>query len=132
MGGRGTGGGRGGGRGQGNGQGRRRHRHDGSGRGACLGPNTGADGKNDTTAGAIATAPVAAAPANKPAGASRARMVAIIAAPESCLACGTCVDACRRGAITLAETAVVDPKLCTGCGICVDDCAYGALALTEV
>jgi ferredoxin len=58
--------------------------------------------------------------------------VAIVAKPKSCIACGTCVETCARGAITLDEIAVIDASVCTGCGLCVSDCAYGALALTEV
>jgi NAD-dependent dihydropyrimidine dehydrogenase PreA subunit len=58
--------------------------------------------------------------------------VAIVAKPESCIACGTCVDTCPRGAIAVEEIAVIDPSLCNGCGLCVSDCSYGALALSEV
>ncbi len=110
---------------------RQRH-HDGSGRGTCLGPHAGADITDSGTAAVIASAPVADAPADAPAVISRARIVAIVAKPESCIACGTCVETCPRDAITLEETAVIDQVLCTGCGMCVDDCSYGALALAEV
>ena len=84
---------------------------------------------NAATAAVIAPAPVADMPASAPAFATRARTVAVVAKPGSCIACGTCVDTCLRGAITLEETAVIDPELCNGCGLCVNDCSYGALAL---
>jgi len=114
----------------------RRRRRDGSGRGRgeSLGPGTGADirVRDSVTAAVIASAPVADTPVNAPAVVSRARTVAIVAKPESCIACGDCVETCPRGAITLDETAVIDAGICTGCGLCVSDCAYGALALAEV
>lgn len=71
-------------------------------------------------------------PANTPAVVSTARTVAVVDALESCTACGSCVETCPRGAITLDGTAVIEPSICTGCGLCVNDCANGALALTEV
>jgi indolepyruvate ferredoxin oxidoreductase alpha subunit len=107
-------------------------RRDGRGRGECLGPGAGADIRDSSTAAVIASAPVADVPAHVPAVASRGRTVATVARPESCIACGTCVETCRRDAITLHETAVIDPGLCNGCGMCVNDCSYGALALAEV
>lgn len=107
-------------------------RRDGSGRGACLSPNPGADITGSGTAAVLASAAFANAPTNAPAVVSRARTVAIVAKPVSCIACGTCVETCPRDAITLEETAVIDPRLCNGCGLCVGDCSYGALALSEV
>jgi ferredoxin len=109
-----------------------RRRRDGSGRGACLGPRASADIADGGKAAVIMSAPIADVPANTPAVASRARTVAVLAKPESCVACGTCVETCPRDAITLEETAVIDPRLCNGCGMCVTDCAYGALALSKV
>ena len=58
--------------------------------------------------------------------------MAIVAIPESCIACGTCVETCPRHAIALDEIAVIDASNCTGCGLCVTDCASAALALAEV
>ena len=110
---------------------RRRHR-DGSGRGASLSPPAGAGITDDGTAAVIASAPVADAPTKAPAVVRQARIVAIVAKPGSCIACGTCVETCLRDAITLEETAVIDARLCNGCGLCVSDCSYGALALSEV
>ena len=121
-----------GGRAQGSGQGVRQRRRDGSGRGASLGPGSGADIMNGVTAGVIAPASIADMAACTPVIVARAHTVAIVAKPGSCIACGTCVETCPRGAIALEETAVIDPQLCNGCGMCVDDCSHVALALAEV
>jgi NAD-dependent dihydropyrimidine dehydrogenase PreA subunit len=86
----------------------------------------------NATVAVITPASVADVPASAPAFVARTRTVAVVAKPASCIACGTCVDTCLRGAITLEETAVIDPQLCNGCGLCVSDCSYGALALAEV
>jgi ferredoxin len=107
-------------------------RRDGSGRGACLSPHTDAGITDRATAALIGSASGADVPANAPAIVSRARTVAVVAKPGSCIACGTCVETCPRDAITLDETAVIDLDACTGCGMCVDDCSYGALALAEI
>ena len=109
----------------------RQRRRDGSGRGAGPGPGCGADVTNGVAAATIAPAPVADVHVGAPAVIARVRTVAVVAKPGSCIACGTCVDTCLRGAITLQETAVIDAQLCNGCGLCVNDCAYGALALAE-
>jgi ferredoxin len=107
-------------------------RRDGSGRGASPGPAGPTDGSGWGTTTVAATPAPSAVRENTPATPSRVRTVAIVAKPESCIACGTCVETCARSAITLAETAVIDASICTGCGLCVSDCAYGALALAEV
>ena len=109
-----------------------RRRRDGSGRGATLGPAGGGGLAQGVAAAVIAPAPVADVPARAPAVAFRARTVAVVAKPASCIACGSCVETCPRSAIALEETAVIDPRLCNGCGMCVEDCSYGALALAEV
>ncbi len=110
----------------------RQRRRDGSGRGACLSPSAGAGVTDCATATLIGQASGAnGAAATAPAVVSRAQTVAIVD-PESCIACGTCVDACPQDAIALGETAVIDASICTGCGLCVSGCANGALALAGV
>ena len=133
MGGRGSsGGGRGGRdrRGQGTGRGMRRRRRDGRGEGLCHA--AGGDSTSSAMTAVMAPIPGTKVPVSTPAVTSRARAVAVVARPESCIACGSCVEACRRSAISIEEIAVIDGSLCTGCGLCVDDCSSGALALLEV
>lgn len=47
---------------------------------------------------------------------------------RNCVACGSCVKVCSRGAITIKNgvIAIVDSKLCVGCGLCAKTCP-GAL-----
>jgi ferredoxin len=51
---------------------------------------------------------------------------------DACTLCGSCVDACVRGAISLGATVAVDARLCTGCGACIDACPCDVLELVEV
>jgi len=46
----------------------------------------------------------------------------------TCTACGTCVENCAAGAVTIgaAGKAVIDHEDCTGCCQCVAVCQYGA------
>lgn len=51
---------------------------------------------------------------------------------ETCIGCGTCVEVCQFGAITLEEIdgelrAVVNEALCKGCGTCIAACPSGAM-----
>jgi Na+-translocating ferredoxin:NAD+ oxidoreductase subunit B len=47
-----------------------------------------------------------------------------------CVGCGTCLDRCQFGALSLADgSAEVEPERCTGCGLCVTTCALEALRL---
>ncbi len=53
---------------------------------------------------------------------------------ELCTACGTCLDRCYFGAMTLDENeaAAVDQARCMGCGLCQVTCPSGALSMEEV
>lgn len=54
------------------------------------------------------------------------------ACSHACLGLGTCVNACKFGAITIDEErkiAVVDTEKCTNCGMCVQACPRDVLAL---
>lgn len=53
-------------------------------------------------------------------------------ANEDCVLCGTCVDRCQMGALSLddeAGRATVDPGKCLGCGVCTLACPQEALKL---
>jgi ferredoxin len=55
-------------------------------------------------------------------------------ADDDCVMCGTCVDRCFFGALSLdeeAERVVVDPNACIGCGVCAAGCPTGALKLNR-
>ena len=50
---------------------------------------------------------------------------------DQCIACGTCVTACKYGAVNIpaGKKAVVNPVLCKGCGLCNAKCPTGAIQL---
>ncbi len=49
----------------------------------------------------------------------------------ACVACGTCVDVCPRGALTIyrGSFAQVDASRCVGCGRCVRECPASIIGL---
>ncbi|MDD1776629.1 MAG: 4Fe-4S binding protein [Candidatus Helarchaeota archaeon] len=51
---------------------------------------------------------------------------------DACQGCGTCVDRCQFGAISLEEIASIDLDKCYGCGNCVLTCPEKALVLVEI
>ena len=50
-----------------------------------------------------------------------------------CIRCGSCVNACKLGAITLEEghAARIDRDKCRACGLCVKACPRGIIHLHE-
>ena len=50
-----------------------------------------------------------------------------------CVACGACMKACPKGAISIYRGcyAVVDKSKCVGCGLCVKTCPAGCIATKE-
>jgi ferredoxin len=55
----------------------------------------------------------------------------VVARPDSCTLCESCLDACSRGAITLREAPEVDAMLCNGCGACMNACPNDVFAPAE-
>jgi len=55
------------------------------------------------------------------------RVVEVILRVQLCTRCGICTKNCRRGAITLEDTLVVDQERCNHCG----KCAQGCIAIDE-
>ena len=52
---------------------------------------------------------------------------------KTCVACGVCMKACPKGAISIYRGchAVVDEGKCVGCGLCVKACPAGCITLKE-
>lgn len=49
-----------------------------------------------------------------------------------CVGCGTCVELCQFGALSLEDGhAVVDAAACMGCGVCTQACPQAALSLAR-
>jgi heterodisulfide reductase subunit A-like polyferredoxin len=50
---------------------------------------------------------------------------------ELCTGCGSCVDECPAGAISVndKDVAVVDEAECLGCGVCEDACPNRAISI---
>ncbi|PIE53493.1 hypothetical protein CSA37_01120 [Candidatus Fermentibacteria bacterium] len=50
-------------------------------------------------------------------------------APEGCVSCQLCVNACPVQAISMDDNnkAVIDPELCINCGICAGTCPVGTI-----
>lgn len=48
-----------------------------------------------------------------------------------CVACGACMKACPKGAISIYRGchAVVDEVKCVGCGLCAKTCPAGCIAI---
>ena len=52
---------------------------------------------------------------------------------KRCVACGVCLRACRKEAITIYKGcfAQVDDDKCVGCGLCAKACPAGCIAIQE-
>jgi dihydroorotate dehydrogenase subfamily 1 len=48
---------------------------------------------------------------------------------DLCTACGTCVELCAYGAMSMDGKARVKPEDCIGCGLCASACPAGAISL---
>ena len=50
-----------------------------------------------------------------------------------CVACGVCLKACRKEAISIYKGcyAQVDATKCVGCGLCAKGCPAGCITIAE-
>jgi len=70
---------------------------------------------------------------DNPSAFARSNFVARVS--DECVACGTCVDRCVFGAISIDEdtdTAQIDEDKCMGCGVCTVTCPSDALLLERL
>ncbi|MBD3213606.1 MAG: hypothetical protein GF311_13440 [Candidatus Lokiarchaeota archaeon] len=59
---------------------------------------------------------------------ARANYISVIDT-ENCIGCGTCIDRCKFGAISVDDVAVVNEKKCVGCGLCGVTCPQEAITM---
>jgi UDP-glucose 4-epimerase len=53
-----------------------------------------------------------------------------ISITDGCVGCGTCVETCFVGAVSLAGgRSRIDPDICKGCGRCAAACPNGAISV---
>ena len=52
---------------------------------------------------------------------------------KTCVACGVCLKACPKEAISIYRGcfALVEERKCVGCGLCAKACPAGCISLTE-
>ena len=52
---------------------------------------------------------------------------------KTCVACGVCLKACRKEAISIYRGcfAQVEEDKCVGCGLCAKVCPAGCITITE-
>ncbi|MEE9376755.1 MAG: 4Fe-4S binding protein [Candidatus Lokiarchaeia archaeon] len=48
---------------------------------------------------------------------------------DDCIACGTCIERCKFGAIIVDDIAHVNPDKCIGCGLCAVTCSNNAIII---
>ena len=51
---------------------------------------------------------------------------------ETCIGCGTCIERCKFGAITVEDVANINGDKCVGCGLCAVTCPENALTMRRV
>ena len=52
---------------------------------------------------------------------------------QVCVACGVCISACRKDAISIYKGcyAQIDESKCVGCGLCAKACPAGCISVKE-
>lgn len=50
-----------------------------------------------------------------------------------CVACGSCLSACKLGAVSIPKGvyAIIDKEKCVGCGMCAVKCPAGVVTVME-
>jgi len=50
-----------------------------------------------------------------------------------CVACGCCITACKKGAVSIPNgvSAIIDTTKCVGCGLCAKKCPAGLITIKE-
>ena len=60
-------------------------------------------------------------------------MMSTVAVPAKriCVACGVCINACRKDAISIYKGcyAQIDESKCVGCGLCAKACPAGCITV---
>ncbi|NVM03356.1 MAG: 4Fe-4S binding protein [Candidatus Helarchaeota archaeon] len=51
---------------------------------------------------------------------------------NACVACRTCLDRCKFGAITVEDTAIINEEICMGCGLCSVTCPNDAITMRRL
>ena len=51
-----------------------------------------------------------------------------------CVACGCCITACKRGAVSIPHGthATIDYDKCVGCGLCAKKCPASVILIREI
>ncbi|MHA1271415.1 MAG: ATP-binding protein [Candidatus Helarchaeota archaeon] len=68
---------------------------------------------------------------NNPRAIAKANFIAIID-QDQCLACETCVERCKFGALSVEDIAIVDAEKCMGCGLCAVICPNDAILMKRL
>jgi len=51
---------------------------------------------------------------------------------ERCIGCGTCIERCKFGAITVEDIATINVDKCVGCGLCAVTCPESAITMQHM